>query len=113
MHHTLKLQPTYYDYILYGTKRIEIRLYDDKRKQLNIGDTITFLKEPELSESFNARVIDLLKYPSFDELFKDYDIAMLASPTSSKQQLKNDLEKFYTKEKQKQYGVLGIVIELI
>lgn len=28
MAHKLKLQPKYYDFILKGTKRIEIRLYD-------------------------------------------------------------------------------------
>ena len=31
----------------------------------------------------------------------------------TKVQLKNVLEQFYTKEKQEQYGVLGIRIELI
>ena len=43
----MKLQPNYYNYMLHGTKRIEIRVYDEKRKNLNLGETITFLKEPE------------------------------------------------------------------
>ena len=34
MIHEMKLQPKYYDYILNGTKRIEIRLNDEKRKQI-------------------------------------------------------------------------------
>ena len=42
----MKLQPEYYDFILNGTKRIEIRLFDEKIQQINIGDTIKFLKEP-------------------------------------------------------------------
>ena len=33
MIHVMKLQPKYYDYILTGTKRIEIRLNDEKRQQ--------------------------------------------------------------------------------
>lgn len=32
MEHIMKLQPKYYNYILNGTKRIEIRLFDEKRK---------------------------------------------------------------------------------
>ena len=113
MVHEMKLQPEYYNYILNGTKRIEIRLYDEKRKQIRIGDTIKFLKEPHLNESFNVRVVDLLKYDSFEEMFKDFDISILADNSMTKEELIEVLEKFYTKRKQEQYGVLGIRIELI
>ena len=84
MLHEMKLQAEYYNFILNGTKRIEIRLNDEKRQKIKIGDSIKFLKEPELKESFNA-----------------------------KEKLLNVLEKFYTKEKQETYGVLAIVIDLI
>ena len=43
MEHEMKLQPEYYNFILNGTKRIEIRLFDEKRQQINIGDIIKFL----------------------------------------------------------------------
>ena len=46
MTHEMKLQPKYYDYILTGTKRIEIRLNDEKRQAIQLGDKIKFLKEP-------------------------------------------------------------------
>ena len=42
MKHILKLQPKYFDYINDGTKRIELRLYDEKRQKINIGDIIVF-----------------------------------------------------------------------
>ena len=112
MKHILKLQPKYYNYILHGTKRIEIRLYDEKRKQINIGDTITFLKEPDLKDSFNTDVTDLLRYNSFEDMFKDFDISILSDKSMSKEELISELEQFYTKEQQEQYGVLGIKIEL-
>ena len=99
MEHEMKLQPEYYNYILKGTKRIEIRLFDEKRQKIKLGDTIKFLKEPELTESFKVRVTGLLRYTSFKEMFKE--------------ELINVLEQFYSKEKQEQYGVLGIRIELI
>ena len=44
MEHELKLQPRYYEYILNGSKDIEIRLYDEKRQKINIGDIIIFKK---------------------------------------------------------------------
>ena len=113
MEHEMKLQPDYYNYILNGTKRIEIRLFDEKRQQINIGDTIKFLKEPELKESFTAKVVGLLRYNSFEDMFKDFDISILADKSMTKEELISVLEQFYTKDKQEQYGVLGIRIELI
>lgn len=113
MIHEMKLQPKYYNYILNGTKRIEVRLYDEKRSQIKIGDTIKFLKEPELKESFNVKVIGLLSYNSFKEMFEDFDISILSDKSMTKEELISVLEEFYTKEKQEQYGVLGIRIELI
>ena len=109
----MKLQPEYYNFILNGTKRIEIRLYDEKRQSIKLGDTIKFLKEPELLESFNAKVIGLLRYNSFKDMFKDFDISILSDKSMTKEELIKVLEQFYTKEKQEQYGVLGIRIELI
>lgn len=113
MKHEMKLQPEYFNFILNGTKRIEIRLYDEKRQQIKIGDTIKFLKEPELKESFNARVVGLLRYNSFEEMFKDFDISILSDKSMTKEELISVLEQFYTKDKQEKYGVLGIRIELI
>ena len=110
MEHELKLQPRYYEYILGGTKDIEIRLYDEKRQKINIGDTIIFKKEPELNESFKVKVVGLLRYENFEGLFEDFGVDRLADKSMKKSELLEELEKFYTKEKQKEYGVLGIRI---
>ena len=106
MTYEMKLQSKYYDFIKNGTKRIELRLCDEKRNLLKIGDKIKFLKEPELKESFEASIIGLLKYSSFADLFKDFDISILASKSMTKDELLNDLQKFYPVEKQKEYGVI-------
>lgn len=113
MIHEMKLQPEYFNFILNGTKRIEIRLNDEKRQNIKLGDKIKFLKEPDLNESFEAQVIGLLRYNSFEEMFKDYDISILSDKSMTKEKLISVLEQFYTKEKQEKYGVLGIRIELI
>ena len=113
MEHILKLQPKYFDYINNGTKRVELRLYDEKRQKINIGDTIIFQKEPELETTMGVKVIGLLRYNTFEELFEDFDIEMLADKSMTKQELLNVLEEFYTPKKQKQYGVVGIHIEKI
>lgn len=113
MEHILKLQPKYFDYINNGTKRVELRLYDEKRKKINIGDTIIFQKEPELESIVKVKVIGILRYNTFEELFEDFDIEILADESMTKRELLNVLQEFYTPEKQKQYGVMGIRIEKI
>ena len=111
--HEMKLQPKYYNFIKSGTKRIEIRLNDEKRKKIKVGDTIRFFKMPELKEYIDTEVIKLHKYNSFNEMFNDFDISILSDKSMTKKELINILEEFYTKEEQEEYGVLGIEIELI
>ena len=45
-------------------------------------------------------------------MFNDFDIDILADKSMTKEELMNELEKFNPIEKQKQYNVLGIRIEL-
>ena len=111
--HEMELKEEYYNFIISGTKRIEIRLNDEKRQLIKLGDIIKFKKESDLNDSFKVKVVGLLRYSSFDDMFKDFDISILADNSISKEELINLLEQFYTKEKQNQYGVLGIRFELI
>ena len=41
--HIMNLNPSPFKMIREGNKTIELRLYDEKRKKLSIGDTITFI----------------------------------------------------------------------
>ena len=107
----MNLQPKYFDFIKDGTKRIELRLYDEKRQSIQLGDIIEFAKSDD--EKFKAKVIGLLRYNSFAELFEDFDISILADASMTKQELLEVLGEFYSEEKQAEFGVIGIRIKLI
>ena len=107
----MSLQPKYFDFIKDGTKRIELRLYDEKRRSIQLGDIIEFAKSED--EKFKAEVIGLLRYNSFADLFEDFDISILADSSMTKQELLEALGEFYTEEKQAEFGVIGIRIELV
>ena len=113
MRHTMKLKSQYYNYIVNGTKRIEIRLNDEKRSKIKIGDTIKFLKDPNFDESIEVKVIDLLKYDSFSDLINNHDVSILSDKSMDKENIILALEKFYPPEKQFKYGVLGIKFKLL
>ena len=63
--HEMNLQPSYFDFIKDGTKRIELRLFDEKRQQIQLGDIIEFTKSED--DKFKAEVIGLLRYNSFND----------------------------------------------
>lgn len=109
MTHKMNLQDKYFDFIKNGTKRIELRLNDEKRQQIKIGDSIEFSNE---KDKFTAKVIGLLKYQDFKTLFNDFGIEILADRTMTKQELLDVLSEFYTPEKQEKFGVIGIRVEL-
>lgn len=107
----MNLQPKYFDFIKDGTKRIQLRLYDEKRQSIQIGDIIEFTKSE--NEKFKAEVVGLLRYDSFADLFEDFDISILADSSMTKQELLEVLGEFYSEEKQAEFGVIGIRIKLI
>lgn len=107
----MNLQKRYFDFIFRGTKRIELRLNDEKRQKIKIGDTIIF--ENEQGEKFSTKVKDLSRYDTFEKLFEDFEIEVLADKSMTKAELLQVLGEFYSSQKQKEFGVLGISIELI
>ena len=109
--HEMNLQAKYFDFMKDGTKRIELRLYDEKRSQIELGDIIEFSKSE--NDKLKAEVIGLLRYKSFKELFEDFDISVLADASMTKDELLNVLSEFYTPDKQAQYGVIGIRLKMI
>lgn len=109
--HSMNLQPKYFDFIKNGTKRIELRLFDEKRQQIQLGDIIEFAKSED--EKFEAEVIGLLRYNTFNDLFEDFDISILADNSMTKPELLDVLSEFYTPEKQAEFGVLGIRLRLL
>lgn len=107
----MNLQPKYFDFIKDGTKRIELRLYDEKRRSIQLGDIIEFAKSDD--EKFKVEVVGLLRYSSFADLFEDFDISILADSSMTKQELLEVLGEFYSEEKQAEFGVIGIRIKII
>lgn len=111
MKHQMGLQPKYFDYMKKGTKRIELRLFDEKRQKIRLGDIIEFTN-PD-GEMLAVKVVGLLRYESFEELFRDFDISMLADASMTKRELLDVLNGFYPSEKQNEMGVVGIRVEVV
>lgn len=109
MKHEMKLNNEPFECIKNGTKTIELRLNDEKRKLLTVGDYIEFANRVT-NEKLLVEVIDLFKYNSFEELYKHYNKIEMGYSINEEANPK-DMENYYSKEEQEKYGVLGIKIK--
>lgn len=111
MIYKMQLANEYFNKIRNGTKTIECRLYDEKRKLLKIGDIIEFANAENEEEKIESEIIALHKFSNFSELLDCFPIIILGG--ENKEQFLSVLKKFYSNEDEKKYGVVGIEIKLI
>ena len=50
----IHLDEDIFEVVKYGTKNVEVRVNDEKRRKLKVGDIITFLKRPDDIEKIDA-----------------------------------------------------------
>ena len=107
----MKLQPQPFEAIKSGRKDIEMRLYDEKRKQIKKEDLIEFTNL-ETGEKILCKVTDLHIFSSFKQLYAHFDKKRLGYHENETAK-PSDMEKYYPKSEQAQFGVIGIEIKLI
>ena len=61
-----------FDIIVNKDKDVEIRLNDEKRRKLHVGDTLTFLRRPDEIDKISATVTNLVYFNNFEEVFNNY-----------------------------------------
>ena len=93
-------------------KNIEMRLDDERRKNLKINDYIIFTHRDDPSLKLKVLVTNLYRYNSFDELYKHHSKASIGYLENEVADPK-DMEQYYPQDKQEKYGVLGIEIEVL
>ena len=108
MIHRMKLWDEPFCKIKSGVKTVEMRLCDEKRSAISIGDLIEFTNA-KTNEICRCTVVNLYRYKSFDELYLHhskksigYEDDEVAHPS--------DMLAYYSAEKTEKYGVLGIEI---
>lgn len=114
MTHEMNLHDGPFDMIRSGEKIYELRLWDEKRRNIKVGDEILFARSRGGDDSMRCLVLGLHLFSSFTELYAalpllkcgytEEDIAT-SDPA--------DMDVYYSKEKQASYGVVAIEIKVI
>lgn len=114
MKHQMKLNPSPFNMIKSGEKTIELRLNDEKRRLLNVGDEIEFVNTENDKLKLLAKITEIHHFKSFEELYKSLPLLKCGYTQNDIATAKaSDMDMYYSKEKQNKYGVLGIEIKVI
>lgn len=108
--HKMNVRQPYFNMMKAGTKLIELRLYDEKRQKIKIGDKIEFCCAENMVDKFLVEVTALYKAEDFKALCGIIDIKK-AGLSGTTETVMRTMEKFYSKEKQEKYGVVGIEVK--
>lgn len=100
-----------FDIVKDGKKDIEVRINDEKRRMLKIGDTLIFLRRPNDDEMIRAKVVGLDYYDYFSRLVDNYDMERIYLKGYTKDEYLNEMKRFYTLEEQEKNGVVAIIFE--
>lgn len=111
MIHEMNLWHESFEKIKRKTKTIEMRLNDKKRSIIEIGDIIEFT-DTSSGEKMRCTVLNLFRYADFEILYQNHDklsIGYRENETADPA----DMLAYYSEDKIKKYGAVGIEITVI
>ena len=112
MIHRMNLNPQPFAMISCGRKTIELRLNDEKRQRIRVGDTIIFSNTADEAEQLTVRVVNLYRFADFAALYAALPLDKCGYlPEEVAAAKPEDMEAYYSAAQQAQYGVLGIALE--
>ena len=112
MIHYMNLKKSPFEMIKSGNKTIELRLFDEKRQKISLGDNIEFTNT-QTGEVITAEVLALHRFDSFKELYESLPLTKCGyTEKNIKTAHYSDMLEYYSEEEQKSYGVIGIELAL-
>lgn len=111
MEHSFSLEEEPWSAIASGAKDIELRLYDERRRDVLPGDTIVFSRK-DTPGSMRVRVEFVDVYPGFEELLRDVDPSRCGFPAGEPADASR-MERYYTPEQLEQHCAVAIGIRLV
>ena len=109
--HSMHIDKIYFDKIKLGEKNVELRLNDEKRQKISVGDCIKF--SCDSGETMKTKVIDLYVSESFEKMFRDFPKALSGFEKNTPQYVSEEMQKYYSHDQIRKFGALGIKIKLI
>lgn len=111
--HEMNLRPRPFAAIASGEKRYELRLLDEKRRLIRVGDELLFSCTTD-ERTVLTRITGLHTFPNFAALYAALPLTECGYTKENVRQADpRDMEAYYPPEKQEKYGVLAIELERV
>lgn len=107
-HHEMSLNRKFFDLIKERKKTLEIRLLDEKRKALSLGDVIEFTCAEAPEKKLVRRVVGLYRYDSLSLLTRDFSAAELGYTLAEFEHFPDEISQIYSEDQISEHGLLAI-----
>lgn len=106
----MNLDPDPFARIASGEKTVEMRLNDERRRAISVADRIVFINRED-GARLSVTVRDLYFFEDFRALYAALPPALLGyAPHEISGASFRDMERYYSPERQRAYGVIGISV---
>ncbi|GAA2372397.1 hypothetical protein Cme02nite_00750 [Catellatospora methionotrophica] len=109
--HRMRLRPRWFDLLTTGHKTVEIRLHDERRAAVRLGDSITF-SNTDTRQQTVAEVIGLRRFASFAAALDAIPTAAVAGPGADRATAEAELTATYSPADEAHHGVLAITMQV-
>lgn len=113
MRHKMGLYEEYFQLIKAGKKTVEVRLNDEKRRKLKMGDIIEFSKVPEQDEKIQVKVTELNIYDTFQAMYENIPLHHFGDEEGTIAEMIEGTYEIYSPEQEKEWGTLAIEFDYL
>ena len=110
--HYMHLSDEPFEWIKSGKQSVELRLFDEKRKKINIDDIIIFTKLSS-DDKIKVKVKGLARFSTFKDAFMFIPKTYLAHDNLTLEEQIDRMRRYYPKDKEEKYGLLAIWFEVL
>ena len=108
MMYKMRLIEDEFDNIKYHNKIVEVRLNDEKRRNIHKGDKIVFYKLPHTTESIQVSVEQTFIFSKFIDVYNNFPSSYFGYKDIDIEEIVRKIYKIYNKEQEKSIGVMAI-----
>ena len=112
--HKMTLAPAPFSMIESGGKKFELRLNDEKRQAVRVGDVIRFTRSDDDTEVLWGTVTERRDFPTFAALYAVMPLLECGyTPETLSAASPADMDRYYTPAQQQKYGAVAFGLALL
>ena len=109
---TMRLEPRSFDLLKCRSKTVDLRVFDEKRSKIKVGDAIYFIKDCHHLQLLKARVTKIDRFASFEDAFTELDPVAIGYRGFTLLDFLDTMYTIYSDAKEYEHGVVAFHLEL-